>query len=129
MDGNAQLHKDILDIAMYAIDRAKPDHAVKRALERLRFDGDIYLVAVGSGMANGGRRNEMRAEANPPGNCAYEIRAYPRGITRRFMFGGRTSHSGSKQRRGNAADSPNDPRSESLGYRPVFALRRRQRTI
>lgn len=47
MDGNAQLHKDILDIAMYAIDRAKPDHAVKRALERLRFDGDIYLVAVG----------------------------------------------------------------------------------
>lgn len=47
MDGKAQLYKDILDIAMYAIDRAKPDYAVKRALERLRFDGDIYLVAVG----------------------------------------------------------------------------------
>lgn len=47
MDGKAQLYKDILDIAMYAINRAKPDYAVKRALERLRFDGDIYLVAVG----------------------------------------------------------------------------------
>ena len=46
MDGNAQLYKDILDNAMYAIDRAKPAYAEKRALERLRFDGDIYLVAV-----------------------------------------------------------------------------------
>ena len=47
MDGKAQLYKDILDIAMYAINRAKPDYAVKRALGCLRFDGDIYLVAVG----------------------------------------------------------------------------------
>lgn len=42
-----QLRNDILDIATYAIDRAKPDAAVKRALEGMQITGDIYLVAVG----------------------------------------------------------------------------------
>lgn len=42
-----QLRNDILDIATYAIDHAKPDAAVKRALEGMQITGDIYLVAVG----------------------------------------------------------------------------------
>ncbi len=42
-----QLQRDVLDIAMHAIDRAKPDRAVKRALEEIQIEGNIYLVAVG----------------------------------------------------------------------------------
>lgn len=42
-----QLRNDILDIAMYAIDRAKPDAAVKEALDKLQIEGAIYLVSVG----------------------------------------------------------------------------------
>ena len=47
MDKKEQLRSDILDIAMYAIDRAKPDAVVKEALDKAHIDGDIYLVAVG----------------------------------------------------------------------------------
>lgn len=42
-----QLRKDILEIATFAIDRARPDAAVRRALDGLQINGDIYLVAVG----------------------------------------------------------------------------------
>lgn len=47
VSGADQLRKDILDIATFAIDRAKPDVAAKQALNGLQNSGDIYLVAVG----------------------------------------------------------------------------------
>lgn len=130
MDGKAQLYKDILDIAMYAINRAKPDYAVKRALERLRFDGDIYLVAVGKAawqMADAA----MKCVPKPicRGIVLTKYGHIRGGTARRFMLGGGTSHSGLKQRGGHAEASPNDPKTESHGYRPVFALRRRQCTF
>ena len=36
-----------MDIAMYAIDLAKPDSAVKQALGKMTIEGDVFLVAVG----------------------------------------------------------------------------------
>jgi hydroxypyruvate reductase len=42
-----QLRSDILNVAMCAIDKAKPDAAVKHALGGIQIEGNIYLVAVG----------------------------------------------------------------------------------
>lgn len=43
-----QLREDLLNIAMYAVDCAKPNAAVARAMDSLCFgDGEVYLVAVG----------------------------------------------------------------------------------
>lgn len=42
-----QLRSDILNVAMYAIDKSKPDVAVKCALGGIQIKGNIYLVAVG----------------------------------------------------------------------------------
>ena len=47
MHKNEQLQRDIMDIAMYAIDLAKPDSAVKQALGKMTIEGDVFLVAVG----------------------------------------------------------------------------------
>ena len=47
MNIKGQLRSDILNVAMYAIDKAKPDAAVKHALRGIQIEGNIYLVAVG----------------------------------------------------------------------------------
>lgn len=47
MNMKGQLRSDILNIAMYAIDKAKPDAAVKPALGGIQIGGNIYLAAVG----------------------------------------------------------------------------------
>lgn len=47
MNMKGQLRSDILNAAMYAIDKAKPDAAVKHALGEIQIEGNIYLVAVG----------------------------------------------------------------------------------
>lgn len=47
MNMKGQLRSDILNIAMYAIDKAKPDAAVKHALGEIQIEGNICLVAVG----------------------------------------------------------------------------------
>lgn len=47
MNITGPLRSDILNIAMYAIDKAKPDAAVKHALGEIQIEGNIYLVAVG----------------------------------------------------------------------------------
>ena len=47
MNMKGQLRSDILNAAMYAIDKAKPDAAVKHALGEIQIEGNICLVAVG----------------------------------------------------------------------------------
>ena len=47
MNITGQLRSDILNVAMYAIDKSKPDAAVKHALGGIQIEGNIYLVAVG----------------------------------------------------------------------------------
>ena len=47
MNMKGQLRSDILNVAMYAIDKAKPDAAVKHALGEIQIEGNICLVAVG----------------------------------------------------------------------------------
>lgn len=42
-----QLRKDAYEIALSAIEKVKPDEAVKRALGNLSLSGGVYLVAVG----------------------------------------------------------------------------------
>lgn len=43
----SQLRKDAYEIALSAIEKVKPDEAVKRALGNLSLSGGVYLVAVG----------------------------------------------------------------------------------